>query len=173
MLGHSLGLDRLLPALFPPHFVTEWAHDETRVVDQVMGAFFFVRRAVFRSCAASDQRFFVYYEDLDFALRARARAEQRLSGERAGVPSRPGNHPCGDRTAHLLFLPQQASLRAEILPLGGALAVIAATLALEPLARMAAAPRAAAGTLRAFARLWQELPAMLRTRNQSSSNRLS
>ena len=49
MIGNSLGLDRLLPSVFPPHFVTDWAHDETRDVDQVMGAFFFVRRAVFEA----------------------------------------------------------------------------------------------------------------------------
>ena len=49
MTGNSLGLDRLLPSVFPSHFATEWAHDETRTVDQVMGAFFFVRRSVLRA----------------------------------------------------------------------------------------------------------------------------
>jgi len=73
MIGNSLGLDRLLPAVFPPHFVTDWRHDETRAVDQVMGAFFFVRRTVFAALGGFDERFFVYYEDLDFALRGRAR----------------------------------------------------------------------------------------------------
>src|SRR5215213_4937288 len=49
MVGNSLGLDRLLPSLFPPHFVSEWPHDETRPVDQVMGAFFVVRRSMFEA----------------------------------------------------------------------------------------------------------------------------
>ena len=74
MIGNSLGLDRLLPSVFPPHFVTEWAHDETRTVDQVMGAFFFVRRSVFEVLGGFDERFFVYYEDLDFSVRARTQA---------------------------------------------------------------------------------------------------
>src|SRR5437763_5536860 len=73
MIGNSLGLDRLVPSVFPPLFLTEWAHDETRVVDQVMGAFFFVRRSLFEALGGFDERFFVYYEDLDFAMRARAR----------------------------------------------------------------------------------------------------
>ena len=33
----------------------------------------------------------------------------------------------------------------------------------EPLARLAAAPRSAGDTLRAFAMLWRDLPAVLRT----------
>ena len=50
--------------------MTEWAHDNTRTVDQVMGAFFFVRRNVFEALGGFDERFFVYYEDMDFAVRA-------------------------------------------------------------------------------------------------------
>jgi GT2 family glycosyltransferase len=72
MVGNSVGFDRLAPRLFPPHFVTEWAHDQTRTVDQVMGAFFLVRRSLFEALGGFDERFFVYYEDLDFSVRARA-----------------------------------------------------------------------------------------------------
>src|ERR1044072_7505578 len=35
MAGNSIGLDRLMPHVFPPHFATEWAHAETRVGGQV------------------------------------------------------------------------------------------------------------------------------------------
>src|SRR4051794_6894515 len=70
MTGSSIGLDRVMPSVFRSHFVTEWPHDETRIVDQVMGAFFFVRRGVFEALGGFDERFFVYYEDMDFAMRA-------------------------------------------------------------------------------------------------------
>lgn len=67
----SLGLDRLFPKIFPGHFMTEWDHKENKVVDQVMGAFFFVRRNLFERLNGFDERFFVYFEDLDFSLRAK------------------------------------------------------------------------------------------------------
>ena len=59
MIGSSIGLDRLMPSIFPPHFVTEWAHNDTRTVDQVMGAFFLVRRSLFEALSGFDERFFV------------------------------------------------------------------------------------------------------------------
>lgn len=66
-----LGIDRLLPRQFPPHFMTDWTHIESRVVDQVPGSFFLVRRAVFDHLHGFDERFFMYFEDLDLAYRAR------------------------------------------------------------------------------------------------------
>ena len=66
-----LGIDRLMPRLFPPHFMTDWSHLENRVVDQVPGSFFLVRRAVFDQLHGFDERFFMYFEDLDLAYRAR------------------------------------------------------------------------------------------------------
>lgn len=71
MAATMVGLDRLAPGIFPPHFVTEWDHASTQLVDQVMGAFFLVRRATFRQLGGFDEQFFVFYEDLDFSLRAR------------------------------------------------------------------------------------------------------
>jgi GT2 family glycosyltransferase len=40
-------------------------------VDQVIGAFFFIRRALFENLAGFDERFFVYFEEVDLSLRAR------------------------------------------------------------------------------------------------------
>ncbi|OGU61204.1 MAG: hypothetical protein A2V66_12740 [Ignavibacteria bacterium RBG_13_36_8] len=67
----SLGLDKLFPTVFPGHFMMDWDHNSSRAVDQVMGSFFFVRRNLFERLSGYDERFFVYYEDLDFAFRAR------------------------------------------------------------------------------------------------------
>ena len=65
-----LGFDHLWPRYFPPHFLTDWNHLESREVDQVQGAFFLVRRQLFEELKGFDERFFMYFEDLDFAYRA-------------------------------------------------------------------------------------------------------
>jgi N-acetylglucosaminyl-diphospho-decaprenol L-rhamnosyltransferase len=69
-LYHIFGLQYFHPEHFPGILMSEWDHLTSRVVDQVMGAFFLVRRSVFESLGGFDERFFVYFEDLDFALRA-------------------------------------------------------------------------------------------------------
>jgi len=69
MIYMSLGLDRIFPKVFPGHFVNEWDHADSRIVDQVMGSFFLVRKTLFEKLNGFDERFFVYYEDLDFSLR--------------------------------------------------------------------------------------------------------
>jgi N-acetylglucosaminyl-diphospho-decaprenol L-rhamnosyltransferase len=65
------GLDRLWPKQYPTHFMTDWDHRESREVDQVQGSFFLVRRKIFDELLGFDERFFMYYEDLDFALRTK------------------------------------------------------------------------------------------------------
>jgi GT2 family glycosyltransferase len=71
LFHQMLGLDRLWPNHFPPHFMTEWDHRESREVDQVTGAFYLVRRMAFEELNGFDKRFFMYFEDTDFAYRAK------------------------------------------------------------------------------------------------------
>jgi N-acetylglucosaminyl-diphospho-decaprenol L-rhamnosyltransferase len=166
MIGNSLGLDRLLPAVFPPHFVTDWPHDQTRAVDQVMGAFFFVRRAVFVALSGFDERFFVYYEDLDFAIRARARGWSSVYLASARAFHRGQGTTQGATTERSLFYFCRSKILFALKFFGAtaAFATIAVTLTLEPIARIVASPRTAGETLRAFGRLWRALPAMLAQR---------
>ncbi|MCC7275126.1 MAG: glycosyltransferase family 2 protein [Alphaproteobacteria bacterium] len=70
-VGKVLGLDRLAPSLFHGHLMLEWPHGDSRVVDQVMGAFFLMPRHLFEQLDGFDERFFLYFEDVDFAWRAR------------------------------------------------------------------------------------------------------
>ncbi|MBC2900025.1 glycosyltransferase family 2 protein [Streptomyces cupreus] len=69
-LGRMTGLDRLVPALFPPHHLRPEELPHSGPVDQVIGAFFLVRRPLFTALNGFDERYFLYLEEVDFALRA-------------------------------------------------------------------------------------------------------
>ena len=71
LLYQMLGLDHLWPGRFPSHFMTDWDHRDTREVDQVTGAFYLVRRRLFEELQGFDEQFFMYFEELDFAFRAK------------------------------------------------------------------------------------------------------
>ena len=68
LFAKSIGFDRLQPAWGTR--MTEWDHSESRKVDQIMGAYFFVRRSLFEKMGGFDERFFVYYEEVDFCRRS-------------------------------------------------------------------------------------------------------
>ncbi len=70
ILCEILGLNRLFPSLCPSHLMTRRDPAQSGFVDQVIGAFFLVRREVFDALDGFDERFFVYYEEVDFARRA-------------------------------------------------------------------------------------------------------
>lgn len=63
-----LGITKLIPSTSAN--MQEWLHDQSRVVDQVMGAFFVVESQLFKRLNGFDERFFVYYEEVDFTKRA-------------------------------------------------------------------------------------------------------
>jgi GT2 family glycosyltransferase len=50
--------------------MTDWDHQQTRPVEVLQGAFLLVRRAAFQGLRGFDERFFMYYEDVDLAYRA-------------------------------------------------------------------------------------------------------
>jgi N-acetylglucosaminyl-diphospho-decaprenol L-rhamnosyltransferase len=71
LFGKMFRLHRTLPGLFPSHHLLPRETRQSRVVDQVIGAFFFVRSDLFSRLGGFDERYFLYFEEVDFALRAR------------------------------------------------------------------------------------------------------
>lgn len=64
------GLSKIAPAIFTPAtLMTDWDHSQSKPVDQVMGAFMFMKTDLFSRIGYFDERFFVYFEELDFSLR--------------------------------------------------------------------------------------------------------
>lgn len=114
----------------------EWAHDRSRVVEQVMGAFFLMRRPLFDQLGGFDERFFVYFEEVDLCARARALGWHSLFH----AATRAWHKGCGSSErlkAHRLFY----SLRSRLLygarhfPAPQAWALLPLTLLLEPATR--------------------------------------
>lgn len=74
----SLLLDALFLDALPPRKLTgryelrDWDHASMRDVDQPSGAFLMVRAEVVRQVGPLDERFFVYYEDVDWCLRIKS-----------------------------------------------------------------------------------------------------
>jgi GT2 family glycosyltransferase len=71
MTGKILGLTNLFPSVFPAHLLTSSDLLGNSPVDQVIGAFFLIKKNVFDCCGGFDERFFVYFEEVDLSLRAR------------------------------------------------------------------------------------------------------
>jgi N-acetylglucosaminyl-diphospho-decaprenol L-rhamnosyltransferase len=136
-IGKMTGLDAVFPELFPGHHLKPAELRESRFVDQPIGAFYFVRRELFACLGGFDTRYFMYFEEVDFALRARAQGARSyfLKEATAFHAGNVSSDQVGDiRLYH--------SLRSRILfarrhwtPLQANL-LIALTLTLEPAARL-------------------------------------
>jgi hypothetical protein len=133
----ALGLDRLGAFAHKGYRMTDWDHASTRDVDHVMGAFYLMRRAAFDAVGGFDERFFVYFEDLDLSRRVRA------SGRRVRYVAGPRAFHAGGGTTRAIparrlayFL--RGKLRYARKHHGPATFAFAAltTLVLEPLARV-------------------------------------
>lgn len=172
MIGQSLGLDRLMPSLFPPHFLLGWDHGDTRPVDQVMGAFYLVRRSMFDALGGFDERFFVYFEDLDMALRAKASGWTSVYLACAQAVHVGGGTTRGIKDRRLFYWWRSRMLYAlkHFGVLGGGAVAVATTIA-EPIVRAVAALATLrvkeVGTVaRAYAWLWADLPNIVRAHHR-------
>jgi N-acetylglucosaminyl-diphospho-decaprenol L-rhamnosyltransferase len=63
-----IGLDRILPKIFKPVLQSSNT-DEIENVDLVMGSFYLIKNSLFQKLQGFDERFFVYYEEVDLSFR--------------------------------------------------------------------------------------------------------
>ncbi len=163
---HAVGLHRLFPHL--SHFIAEWGHDQTRVVDHVIGAFYFVRRSIFVSLNGFDENFFVYLEDLDFSYRARQAGWNTIYLADAKAFHAGGGTSKQVKATRLFY-----SLRSRMLyafkhfSIAGSIIVFVVTMFVEPLSRSIGAINnltwaGLKDTWLAYGMLWRWLPQWIR-----------
>lgn len=69
-VAKAVGLDFITSGRIGGRFQTDIEPGWSGPVDQVMGAFFLVRTSLFNELKGFDERFFVYFEEVDFSKRA-------------------------------------------------------------------------------------------------------
>jgi GT2 family glycosyltransferase len=167
MLLRTLFLDRIMPNAVLPHFMTEWDHLDTRPVDQVMGAFLMIRRELFDRGSGFDQRFFVYYEDLDLCLRMidHGHAAVHFAGSAAVHDGGGTTSAVKDRrlfyetTSRVRFMHKwHGMVAASVL----ALLIALVELPLRALGTMARAPGDGGMVVRGAVLFWRNLPRLMR-----------
>lgn len=164
----SLGLSKLFPKLFPDHFMREWNHRESREVDQVMGAFLLIRRSLFQQLGGFDERFFVYFEDVDLSYRA-----QKSGWKSFYLADAQAYHKGGGTSRQIKDRRLFYNLRSRILysykhfGWWSATAVTLMTLIVEPFTRLTWAAIRLSGneiinTVKGYLLLWRATPAILK-----------
>jgi N-acetylglucosaminyl-diphospho-decaprenol L-rhamnosyltransferase len=162
-----LGLNRVSPDRFPAHAYDEWNHLQSRQIEHVIGAFFFVRHSLFATLGGFDERFFVYYEDVDLSLRA----------SQAGwtvyyLASTHCYHACGGSSRQVkgrrLFYMLQSRIFYAFKNFGAwnAIGLLLATLFIEPVSRLtraitAGSAREIGELLQGYGLLWLALPRII------------
>ena len=130
----ALAIDRVWPAV--GHTMREWDHRDSRPVDQVIGAYFLIRRTLFEQLGGFDERFFVYFEEVDLALRAKQAGWRSMYVADAQVFHKGGGTSDQIRARRLFY-----SLRSRLLygrkhfSLPQRIALVLVTALLEPLSR--------------------------------------
>lgn len=166
-LGQPFGLDRVLPAHFTPLFA-DFDYTDSRDVDQVIGAYFLVRRSVYEELQGFDERFFVYWEEVDFCLRAK-RLGWRAHHFAGSVAYHKGGGSSGRVKARRLFYQLRSRTLYSFKHFGSAEAwmVLLSTALVEPISRLARSLLRGSlselgETVDGYGMFLRELPAILR-----------
>lgn len=131
------GLDKLLPSWARPRLMSEAELMRSRAVDQIIGAFFLVRRRLYEELNGLDERFFVYFEEVDFSIRALERGYSSYYLADVSAYHRGGGSSSKVRGQRLFYsLASRLQYSAKHFPPGSQFAVIIGTLLVEPLTRL-------------------------------------
>lgn len=135
--ARSLGLDRLRRFQRLKPFMEDWPHTESGIVDQVMGACLMLPRALFDALGGFDERFFMYYEDVDLAKRAQL-ARRTSWFEATGAAHHVGGGSSGSIPGRRLFyiLASRLAYGRKHFSYPKFMMVLFATLAFEPWSRL-------------------------------------
>jgi len=166
--AQALGLSKLPWLRSWNTHMAEWDHATTREVDQLMGAFFLVRSDLFRALNGFDERFFVYFEEVDFSYRARQAGYCSVYLADAQAFHVDGGTSWQVKAARLFY-----SLRSRLLygfknsSHSRAILLVAITMLIEPVSRtvfsfLRGGTEDVHNILVAYAMLWRALPAIFK-----------
>ncbi len=134
--AQAIGLNKLPGMKGTGIHMTEWDHLSDKLVDQVIGAFFFIRSHMFEKLCGFDERFFVYFEEVDFSFRARQAGWKTVYLAQAQAFHKGGGTSEQVKATRLFY-----SLRSRLLygfkhfPAWKAWSLVALTLIIEPCTR--------------------------------------
>ncbi len=110
MLSEDVALAERFPAWRRPrrYRMLDWDHGDERTVDAATGACLFLRRAALADVGPFDERFFVYYEETDWLIRAKRRGWRTVYTPAVeAVHASAGSSPGGRARPSLLLLESQ------------------------------------------------------------------
>lgn len=166
--AEAFGLSRVRHLRSWGHRMAEWNHGVDRAVDQLIGAFFFVRTNFFRMLNGFDERYFVYFEEVDFSYRANQAGYQSIF-----LANAQAFHAGGGSSQHVKALRLFYNLRSR-LQYGfkhfwhsRVAVLLVITIIIEPVSRLIFSflrrnPKDLRYTIVAYLMLWRTLPAIIK-----------
>jgi hypothetical protein len=170
--AQALGLNKIPGLKHTGMHMKGWDHSHTSEVDQVIGAFFLIRRNLFEALGGFDERFFVYFEEVDLSFRARAMGYKSVY-----LADAKAFHAGGGTSRQVKGMRLFYSLRSRLLygfkhfSRWKAWALTGIVLIFEPVFRMffflaQGQIKNAGFTLKGYRLLWSDMPSILCTRNK-------
>lgn len=175
LTAQAFGVNRIKGLKHTGMHMNDWDHSQTCDVNQVIGAFFLIRRNLFEHLSGFDERFFVYFEEVDFCFRARS-----LGYKSVYLANAWAFHAGGGTSRQVKAIRLFYSLRSRLLygfkhfPRWQVWALGIVTLMIEPFTRLIFCSlcrdwEGMINTLRGYRLLWQDLPRIVAVGTQKGA----